>query len=240
MKILLATQGSQGVVALRELFAENFKPENIHVAVCSKGENGPLLEFIRYNQMAFSSHSSGKDFEHWLLNVETEYQILLSISWAYLFSQSVIDQFPGRAVNFHSGLLPDYRGCFSIPWSIINEEKYVGFTYHYITKNFDEGNIILLEKFLIDQVDTAHSLNYRVFQRGLSKLADVIRLIGKEGKRQAGEGKYYPNRLPFDGRVNEKWTNKRKNLFSRAMYFPPHEKSLKLLPESILPNTKSE
>ena len=139
MKILLATQGSQGVVALRELFSGNYKPEDIHVAVCEDGESGPLLEFIRYNQISYSCHKSGLHFTGWLLNTEKEYDILLSISWKYLFSEQVIKYFLGKAINFHPGVLPNYRGCFSTPWSIINDEKYVGYTYHYITKNFDEG-----------------------------------------------------------------------------------------------------
>ena len=93
---------------------------------------------------------------------------------------------------------------------------------------------------MIDEVDSAHSLNYRIFQRGLSKLTDVIRLIGKKGKRQSVDGKYYPNRLPFDGRANENWTIKQKNLFNKAMYFPPHENSLELQHECKSNDTQSK
>jgi len=229
MKYLLATQGSQGVVALRELFAANIKPNDIHVAICENGVSGPLNEFIAYNKISYSSHESGKYFSSWLLNNDKKYDTLLSISWKYLFCDETIKYFAGSAINFHPGLLPDYRGCFSTPWSIINQEEYVGFTYHYISKNFDEGNILIKEKIRILNSDTAHSLNYRVFQRGLSKLIDVIYMIGEKGEIQSKGGSYYPNKLPFDGKIDQKWTVKQKNNFSRAMYFPPHEMSLKLI-----------
>ena len=73
MKYLLATQGSQGVVALRELFAANIKPNDIHVAICENGVSGPLNEFIAYNKISYSSHESGKYFSSWLLNNDKKY-----------------------------------------------------------------------------------------------------------------------------------------------------------------------
>ena len=39
-------------------------------------------------------------------------------------------------------LLPYYKGCNSLMWAMINNERYVGYTYHFLSNNFDEGNII--------------------------------------------------------------------------------------------------
>ena len=233
MKVLLATQGSQGVVAIRELFAGNFIPQNLHVAVCGNSAPDPLLEFINYNKMSFSYHKSGSHFTDWLYDGRQKYNVLLSVSWKYLFNEQVIEYFSGKAINFHPGILPNYKGCFSFPLSIINQEKYVGFTYHYISNKFDEGNILLQGKIKIRETDTAHSLNYRVFQLGLSKLVEVINLIGKEGERQSSDGAYYPNLLPFNGKIDKKWSVQKKNIFMRAMFFPPHEAVLELLDETI-------
>ena len=238
MKVLLATQGSQGVVAIRELFSGNIKPESIHVAVCDDGSNGPLLEFLKYNHILYSVHKSGSGFTEWLIGSNEKYDILLSISWKYLFCENVIAYFSGKAVNFHPGILPDYKGCFSIPWSIINMEKYVGFTYHYISKCFDEGNILFQEKIKLGDSDTAHSLNYRVFQIGLSNIVNVIEMIGTKGKPQPAGGRYYKNSLPFNGKFDERWSAKEINTFKRAMFFPPHETSLNLIDESGLEKGK--
>ena len=226
---LVATQGSQGVVALREMFAGNIHPENIHVAICENGSSQPLIEFIKYNTIDYSSHDSGSNFTSWLMNNEQRFDHLLSISWKYLFDNNVISYFDEKSVNFHPGLLPAYRGCFSTPWSIINEEKYVGYTYHYISENFDEGDVLFQEKIKISDEDTAHSLNYKIFQKGLSNLIKVISLIGSNGKPQLGPAHYYKNKPPFDGKRNPNWTIKEKNNFIKAMYFPPYENSLDLL-----------
>ena len=227
-KYLLATQGSQGVVALREMFASNIRVDDIYVVMCGGGDNGPLKEFVRYNNLLNSEHNSNQDFLAWFDSTELKFHTLISISWKYKFSASTLKRFEGRSINFHPGLLPEYKGCFSTPWSIINGEEYVGYSYHYMTEEFDDGRLLLTEKIPIKDYDTAHSLNYKIFQNGLSKLGDVINLIGSEGVAQEGEGKYYKNELPFDGRLDLSWPLKNRNRFRRAMYFPPHETSLDL------------
>jgi hypothetical protein len=40
---------------------------------------------------------------------------------------------------------------------------------------------------------------------------------------------YYPNKLPFNGEINNKWSVKQKNTFMRGMSFPPHESNLTLI-----------
>ncbi len=229
MNIILATQGSQGVIALSELFAENYKPQDIHVAICEDGVSGPLIEFIRYNQISYSSHASGFHFSKWLINEKKKYDQLVSISWKYLFRKDVLKYFRGNAINFHPGILPNYRGCFSTPWSMINNEGYVGYTYHYISERFDEGDILFESKIKIANIDTAHSLNYRIFQRGLSNLTEAIKLIGVKGAPQSGLVNYYPNKLPLSGEIDNKWSVKQKNTFMKAIFFPPHESNLNLI-----------
>ena len=64
-------------------------------------------------------------------------------------------------VNFHPGLLPDYRGAGAYSWSIINKEKETGVTLHEIDYNIDSGPIIDITKTLIHPNDTAESLFVR-------------------------------------------------------------------------------
>ena len=46
-------------------------------------------------------------------------------------------------INLHPSLLPKYRGTFSCPWAIINNEKKTGITYHFMNEKFDDGKIVL-------------------------------------------------------------------------------------------------
>lgn len=227
MKILLATQGSQGVVALRELFAIGYSPRDIRVAVCRSGVNEPLVAFLDFNKMELSFIGSSTEFDSWLVDIDVSNSILLSISWKYKFSNFAIKRFGSRAINLHPGLLPEYKGCFSTPWSIINNERYTGFTYHVITSSLDDGPILLREQIEIKDNDTAHSLNYRVMQKALSKLEDVLSMESS-GCVQSDGGRYYSNQLPYGGVIDPTWDVQMRERFIRAMYFPPYDPAMEI------------
>ena len=225
MKILLATQGSQGVVAIRELFALGYTPNDLDIVMCAGRYNGPLEEFLKYNEIPLKLIASEKEFNAFIAGKFLDH-ILLSISWKYKFSGATLSLFKGRAINFHPGLLPGYKGCYSIPWAIINGESQAGFTYHYMNEKLDDGNILLEEKFEIRSKDTAHSLNYRIFQKGLSMIGVVLEKIGQVGEAQCGAGKYYSNELPFGGVISPDWDMEYCERFIRAMYFPPFKPAI--------------
>ena len=65
-----------------------------------------------------------------------------------------IDSIKDGIINVHPSLLPNYRGGNPYSWVIINDEKKTGVTLHYMTENFDEGNIILQEEYNISDFET--------------------------------------------------------------------------------------
>ena len=227
--IVLATQGSQGVVALRELFGLGITPNQISVLVCQSGFNKPLWEFLIFNQMKGVEITSGRNFDEWLdVSDVSPNAILLSVSWKYKFSKNAVLRFGNKGINLHPGLLPEYKGCFSTPWAIINGEDVTGYTYHVINDEFDGGGILLREELRINPNDTAHSLNYRVMQRALSRMGDVLLIAGSAGSRQCGDGNYYKNEIPFNGQIQANWDQKMRERFIRAMFFPPYDPAFEL------------
>lgn len=48
-----------------------------------------------------------------------------------------------RPINYHNGLLPDYRGVAATGWSIYQEAPRSGFTFHEMTAGIDAGPILL-------------------------------------------------------------------------------------------------
>jgi len=99
----------------------------------------------------------------------------------------------------------------------------VGYTYHFINSEYDEGNILLMNKIKINSNDNAHSLHYKIFQQGLREIGKVLSLINTDGEKQSDEGTYYPNKLPYNGVVGSDWDIAKVNNFIRAMYFPPYK-----------------
>ena len=220
MKIILLTQGSQGLLALRELFANNIKMDDISVYVCNETSSNMLIEFLKFNNMDYE-HSTNGEIN---LPSNTDRHILLSIGWKFKVDEQILKRVK-LAVNLHPGYLPDYKGCFSTPWSIINNEKFCGYTFHIMDDNFDTGDIIYREKIPIHYSDNAWNLNYKIINQSTQKIGKIldqiktnqIKLIKNEG------GQYYSNKIPYGGEININWSEEKKRNFIRALYFPPHE-----------------
>jgi methionyl-tRNA formyltransferase len=61
-------------------------------------------------------------------------------------------------INFHPGPLPNYRGRNLAYHAILNDEKEFGATIHYMSEEYDKGDIIEVKRFPIEYSDTAGDL----------------------------------------------------------------------------------
>lgn len=62
-------------------------------------------------------------------------------------------------INFHPGPLPEYKGRNLCYHAIMNSEKEFGATVHYMDENFDTGDIIDVQKFVILSYYTAEDVS---------------------------------------------------------------------------------
>ena len=62
------------------------------------------------------------------------------------------------AVNFHPSL-PEYRGSGGYCWALYDEREHYGVTVHHMSSELDQGEIISVETFPIEQADNLHSLS---------------------------------------------------------------------------------
>src|SRR5437868_7456747 len=86
---------------------------------------------------------------------------------------------PLGTINLHASLLPQYRGAAPINWAIINGEKETGVTTFKLQQEIDTGNILLQEKVLIGENDTAGQLHDRLKILGANVLIKTIEGIAK-------------------------------------------------------------
>ena len=130
------------------------------------------------------------------------------------------------SINAHPSILPKYAGCFSSVWALFNNEKKTGITFHYMKKKFDSGNILLQDIINIKKNDTAFSLFHKLVKLSLKNLFSVFYLAiyeNNKGKPQdLTKRTYYPRKLPNNGILNKLWSKSKKDLFYRAMHFPPY------------------
>ena len=224
-KILLITQGSQAIQLIREFYSLGIKPKDLTVLTLNETgrniinydfSNLSFLRFIQYYKINFE-FISDLTFDDILNKHASLNDIVISFSNPFIIKEGVLNK--STFINFHPGILPNYRGSLSTVWSMLNNEDYVGGTWHYIEKRVDTGNILSQHKIPVTPTSTAFSLNHKIFSKGISEIGNVLELVNGEDKgiKQEGKSRFYYNKFPSLTK-EDKWDD---DLKSRVNYFPP-------------------
>ncbi|HEY9885739.1 MAG TPA: formyltransferase family protein [Vampirovibrionales bacterium] len=94
----------------------------------------------------------GKSIEQWLKQIKAD--AVYVITFPYKIPEKVLDIPQHGFFNFHTGLLPAYRGPDPIFWQILNQENNGGVTVHQMDENFDTGPLVHSEAVPILPEDT--------------------------------------------------------------------------------------
>lgn len=232
MKLLIAGYYTPPIHALEILFAQGYSPSDVALLTYDDARNRTLLHFAAAHGVEVQTFScKSDDCYQWIQ--ERRFDALISLYYRHIIPARVLDLFGGKAINLHAGLLPQYAGCWSSPWAIINGERYSGYTWHYMTPGIDEGNILSREEVDILPRDTAYSLYHRVLLQGIEALLDILSAVQCEaqGIPQTGERQYYNRAIPYGGYIDPAWGRAKIDRFIRAMIFPPFKGAMLKLPD---------
>lgn len=151
--------------------------------------------------------------------------VLLSVYYHKRIPKELLDRVPTR-INFHGGILPDYKGCNSNIWTILNGDIRCGATAHVMEESFDSGEIVGQLFGSVGPKDTGKSV-YRTTEGLTMALFMGVYSQLKNGtlqkRPQPKGGKYYTKELPNDGYIDPLWSAEKAERFVRAMYFPPYK-----------------
>ena len=84
--------------------------------------------------------------------------LLVCFAYGKIFKKQFMTLFKKGGVNIHPSLLPKWRGPAPIPFAIWNGDEKTGISIQTIEEALDSGNILLQERFKIDDKDTTSSL----------------------------------------------------------------------------------
>lgn len=104
---------------------------------------------------------------------DPRWDVLLSLFWKYKFDGDLLAGFR-QAINYHNGLVPDYRGLRATPWSIYRGETRSGFTVHHISERLDAGNVLITDSVEIRPDDTVRDVELRKTRRAIESLPAVL------------------------------------------------------------------
>lgn len=123
---------------------------------------------------------------------------LLNAGTPRKISKKLIDFVAKGILNIHPGILPKYRGCSAVEWSLYNNDP-VGNTAHFMDSDYDTGPIIQTEKYKIMPNQSYQDIRNMIYLNGC-KLASRIMLQIQNNKidkslikfQKRNDGKYWP------------------------------------------------
>lgn len=100
--------------------------------------------------------------------------LIVSIAAPMKFKREILNATGSGCINYHTALLPKYRGRQPLFWALLNEEKEVGISIHEMDEQFDSGPIVVQDKIRVDANDTLHSLYLRTIKMGPQLMIEAI------------------------------------------------------------------
>jgi methionyl-tRNA formyltransferase len=215
LKIIIVGQGSQMIQLIRQLFSLGVNPDNLKVITIEGDFNLSHVEFLNYYNIRYDiCNKNNFNLKLHSSVIDLSPNLVVSFSNPFIISEDVL-LLKTKFINFHPGILPKYKGNFSTVHALINEEKFVGGTWHYIDKGIDTGNIIKVIKTEPKNLNT-FALNHKIFSLGIHHLGSVIEKVKNNyvGVRQKKTGNYYFKKFPEINNLDV-------DLQKRLLYFPP-------------------
>jgi formyltetrahydrofolate-dependent phosphoribosylglycinamide formyltransferase len=123
---------------------------------------------------------TGNTYANELKEKKIDFIILAGFLWKV--PTALINAYPKKIINIHPALLPKYGGKgmyghFVHEAVIANKEKESGITIHYVDELYDHGQIIFQTSFLLNENETAESLDGRIHELEHRHFARVIEEI---------------------------------------------------------------
>lgn len=94
-----------------------------------------------------------------------------------LLGPAMIDAFPNRIINIHPSLLPSFPGVDAQRQAVEHGVKVSGVTVHFVTRDLDEGPIILQRTVDVLDGDTPESLAARILVEEHHAYPEAVKIM---------------------------------------------------------------
>ena len=205
-----------GTSILNEYISQNYKKNHIeHMCIITHKDDKRDIELLSKYKL-FPEKKKIK-CEVYYLTKYNENKIIkilkknkinfgISIGCRLIFKNTIIKYFRKNFYNIHDSFLPYYKGGAPISYSIMNQEKFIGVTFHRIDKKIDNGKVFHQKKLMIKK-DTkpieAINFFFNYVKRNIFKFINGNKKIITQRKT---EGTYFPRlNSEIDGYINLNW-----------------------------------
>lgn len=95
--------------------------------------------------------------------------------YMHLLRPGFLDRFPGRVINVHPALLPQFPGTHAIEDALAAGVRQTGATVHYVDDGIDSGTVIMQVPVPVEEGDTVETLRARIQAAEHELLPQVVR-----------------------------------------------------------------
>ncbi len=168
------------VASLKALVEKGFKIVAVITAPDKPAGRGMKLNESPVKKYAFEhglkilqpEKLRNREFLEELRSLQADLQVVVAFR---MLPEIVWSMPPMGTINVHASLLPQYRGAAPINWAIINGENETGVTTFRLKHEIDTGDILLQEKILIGESETAGELHDKLKVIGGGLLVKTVK-----------------------------------------------------------------
>ena len=110
----------------------------------------------------------------WL--AERGVELVVCAGYMHLLTPAFLDRFPGRIVNVHPSLLPEFPGTRAIEDALAAGFDRTGVTVHLVDEGVDSGPVLAQEEVPVEPAETLperiHALEHRLLPRVVRELCE--------------------------------------------------------------------
>ena len=101
-------------------------------------------------------------------------ELVVLAGYMHLLTPPFQRRFPGRVINVHTSLLPDFPGVHAIEDALAAGVDVTGVTVHYVDEGIDTGPVIVQEEVPVEPreslVDRIHAAEHRLLPEVVTRL----------------------------------------------------------------------
>ena len=179
---ILASYNGSGFETIQKAIEDGILDAKVEVIITNNSNAGVLEKALKYGIKSFVINKNLFPDENLDLKIS---QILKEYGCDYIFlsgfmkkiEDNMLKTFENKIINTHPAILPSIYGGAGMYGHFVHEavvkngEKKSGVTIHYVNENYDEGEKILIKELLLDENETAQSLENKI--KELEKIAIV-------------------------------------------------------------------
>lgn len=184
LAVLISGRGSN-LKALMDACADETFPASIALVLSNRADADGLkyalageLPTVVVNHKDFPDRLSFDTAVHAEI-LKSGADLVVLAGFMRILTPEFVNLWPGRMINIHPSLLPDYKGLDTHARALADGKNEAGCTVHYVVPEMDSGPIIVQKRVKVLPGDTPETLGERVLEQEHAAYPEAVRIVAR-------------------------------------------------------------